>query len=281
MAALENSKEANNLPQMGSFLGLAPCVLREGLLLVIVLGLLLVGCAPETEVGAAAGAPPAAAVAPNRPGEDTISSTPVQGLAEECLLVQDGHVGGQAFWDRTGAIARDGQLVSLIFDAGPLLSQRIQNGAYSFAMLARQCGDETEWIGFSVRYGESAEYIKPDTADVYQDIVSTGAGSNTPADARECALVLGEFQGRVRLNGEPVPDGTVVLAAMGPASVTPERALQTVETRDGYYSLTAVGNRCGEKESWIEWSISALGEQISLTPSGAHTTQDLIITSSL
>ena len=277
---MENNKEADRFPRIRSFLGLAPCALREGLLLVILLGLLLVGCAPETAAGAAAGEPRAVTVAPNRPGEDTISPTPDRRLGEECLLIQDGHVEGQAFWDRTGAVARDGQLVSLIFDAGPQLSQRIQNGAYSLPMLARQCGDEMEWIGFSVRYGRGAEYIKPDTADVYQDIYATGAGSNTPAEATECALVLGEIRGRVQLNGEPAPDGTVVLAAMGPASVTPERALQIVKSRDGYYAITAVGNRCGEKESWIEWSLSALGEQVSVTPSGAHTTQDFPITSS-
>lgn len=272
--------EANSLPQISSFLRLAPCALRAGLLLVILLGLLIVGCAPETEADAAAGEPRAVTAVPNRPEEDTISPTPDQELTEGCILVQDGHVEGQAFWDRTGAVARDGQLVSLVFDAGPSLSQRIQNGSYSFPMLARQCGDEMEWIGFSIRYGRGAEYMKPNTRDVSLDIYSTGAGSDTPADARECMLMLGEVRGRIQFNNEPVPDGTVVMAAMGPASVTPERALQIVKTRDGYYSITAVGNRCGDKESWIEWSLSSLGEQISVTPSSAHTTQDFLIASS-
>lgn len=216
--------------------------------------------------------------------QDSVTSTSVMEeddkAAEDCILTQKGHVEGQLFWERPGELSRDGQMVYLIFDGAPPLTQRVENSSYSFPMLARQCGDEVEWIGFSVRYGGGGEYIKPETAPVHLDVYSTGAGADTPADARECGLVLGEIRGRILLDSQTVPDGTIVTAALGPAPVTAERALQTVATQDGYYTITSIGNRCGNREFWMEWSLSALGEQISVTPSSNHTDQDLFITKS-
>jgi hypothetical protein len=196
---------------------------------------------------------------------------------EDCILTQKGHVEGQLFWERTGELSRDGQMVYLIFDGGPPLTQWAENSSYSFPMLARQCGDEVEWIGFSVRYGRGGEYVKPETDHVHLDIYSTGSGANTPADAKECVLTLGEIRGRILSNDKPVPDGNIVTAALGPAPITAERALQTVGTQDGYYTITSIGNRCGDKAFWMEWSLSALGEQISITPSSTQTDQDFFI----
>lgn len=208
-----------------------------------------------------------------------LSSTPFieqQNSINLCILEEAGEVRGRIYLNDKPLF--DGAMVSLVPEAGPVLDTRSEDGYYSFPLLGRKCADGLHWVGFQLRAAHGGKNIKPDRADLEINFeVRTSEEVNLPPKNPSCQLTMGTISGNVIVNGKPAPDGTIVLAALGDRKVTLERALQTVITKDGYYTLSSPGNRCGERVSFLRWTLSSLGTEVTVMPTSENTRLDIIV----
>lgn len=167
------------------------------------------------------------------------SSPDVSGTAvaeQRCVLTDGGRIHGTV--TQAGEPVPDGAYVSLIFSGGGGLSERavIRDGRYSLRLLARDCADGFHWVGFTIYAGGQGRGVFPTARDVELNLEAPFFPVTPLLPAQ--GLDFGEITGRVTVEGRPAPDGTLVTGSFvrGSPNLT-----QNVYTKDGQYSLTAIG----------------------------------------
>jgi hypothetical protein len=88
----------------------------------------------------------------------------------------------------------------------------------------------------------------------------------------ECTVTLGTIEGRVRITGQPAPDGTVVVTTTD----TMVSLEQAVVTKGGSYQVPSVGEQCvGKAAQYFPTRLAVAGTVSALTPSQEHVVRDL------
>jgi hypothetical protein len=205
-------------------------------------------------------------------------ATPLPAI-QACRLVDGGVVHGTLTYN--GNPVADGSYVYAILPA-TAVHTTTRKGEYTLRVLARQCdGQPLERLGFALRAGRTALQIAPGTIEIptieVLEVPATAdvlAAQGAPPPPTTCDLTLVTVQGRVSINGQPVPDGTIIRAVPGfVAADTPIDdlpATQTVRTKDGMYTLTRVGTACAGFESLVLY----IGEQRRRAEIPASSTDD-------
>ena len=119
--------------------------------------------------------------------------------------------------------------------------------------------------------GGRGQNVLPDRDEVRLDFEAPGLPKDVPAKEPSCDLVLGTVSGQVKVGDRTAPDGTIVSAKVGPG------LSEAVATRNGEYTLSSVGTRCGGKLRLLSMAISAGKASVSFTPSQLTTTRDVAI----
>lgn len=210
------------------------------------------------------------------------SSSSDQGSASPlCKIIQAGTISGKV--TQGGKRIPDGIFVNVIFEGGITEEGRTVAGMYEMPLLARQCGENLDWIGLSLWIGNEGPSILPDRPDFGYDMNLSEQAELFVPDTPTCKLVLGTVRGEVKSAGRAVPDGTRLNAIAGVGIdlnvFDPNYPLsQSTIISGGQFEIPSIGKECENREiHFLPMKIWVLDQSVEIMPSQMVTHIDVNI----
>lgn len=182
----------------------------------------------------------------------------------KCILRITGMVNGTANFEDQSI---DGSFATFIYDGGAVQAKRIYDGEFSAPILARQCDNGLDPIGFQLTIGEWRQYIKLTGTDL-DLVIQLQSAPEKVENVPEHEVILGKISGFIRKDGQQVPDNTEVKVYVAGLQ-------QTVFTHDGVYTATTIGDLSSTIETYLPITIKIESTEVNLIPSLRHIVQDI------